>query len=657
MGVGVLLSALWLIFDSELYPFAFRDYYIDGTMSFFMMLLMPFPFLYYMNHMQRSRYRQVYLVVALLLEGVFVVSSVIHFSGASNFLSMFPLLAVAMGAAIVGSLTTLILDVQKNLMHTYGISFVGLMGFVICCVLELILILLVEDRYDGSMIIVGLYWMVTMAIVHQLYMVREAQAEAAMAQRASETKSNFLANMSHEIRTPMNAILGMDEMILREAANNDKIKKYASDIKSAGNLLLSIINDILDISKIESGKAELILVEFDICSVINDLLNIAEKRAFEKDLLFLFEADRNIPLRFRGDEIRIRQILLNIINNAIKYTEKGEVRVRMQGRRDPQDSNRFLMQVAVKDTGIGIKKEDQVKLFQPFDRLEQTKNRNVEGTGLGLHIANEYVQLMGGRIDLDSVYGEGSVFTISIPLTIVDDTPLEDYTVRLKQIKSEPEEFRASVIAPAARALVVDDNEMNLEVISGLLQTTKMKVDVALSGPEGIRMMEAGRYDIVFLDQMMPGMDGITTLKEMKTRTVMRGVSAVALTADAVVGSKEYYLSNGFDDYLSKPVRIEELEEVLRRNLPAGMILSQADVDRINRAEESRKVNRENLRSVLVVDADSERLKDVKARMDGTFKGTFVTGQDKAEKYLQKHDADYVMLSYREYMALLGEDK
>ncbi|MBO4904348.1 MAG: response regulator [Lachnospiraceae bacterium] len=662
MGIGVMFVSIWLTFDSDLYQLAFRNYYIDGTMSFLMMLLIPYPFIYYMDMLQERRYRMMYALICLYLETVTVCTCLIHFAGVTDFLTMLPFLAISEAVVVAAILYSMIRDYMTGAYKSYFASFLGVSGLLISCAMELIMVNTVQERYDGSWMIIGLFWTVTLAIVHQLNAVRQAQKEAAVAVRASETKSNFLANMSHEIRTPMNAILGMDEMIIRESRNDPKITKYASDIKSAGNMLLSIINDILDISKIESGKAELVPVDFDICSVINDLINIVSRRAGDKGIGFTVDAAQDIPVRFHGDEIRARQIILNIVNNAVKYTNEGSVRVNIDMMCEP-DAERgnikagdiITLIITVIDSGIGIKEEDIDKLFKPFDRLEETKNRNIEGTGLGLSIASKYVELMDGHIEVESKYGKGSVFTVYMPLEVTDPTPIDDLTDRIGKLKDKEIEERSSVMAPNAAALIVDDNELNLEVISGLMERTRMRVDVALSGPEGIEKMDRRRYDIIFLDQMMPGMDGVTTLKLMRSKFDMRNVSVIALTADAVAGAREFYLEKGFDDYVSKPVKADELENVLKNNLPKQLLLSKEDIDRITAAEEQRKEEAAGLRQILVVDHDSESLRTVKEETEGIFKGTFVTDTQKALKYLEKHDPRYVMVSKDIFMKLSAD--
>ena len=661
MGLGVLFVCFWLIFDSSLFQFAFRQYYIDGTMSYLMVLIIPYPFVYYMDMLQEHRYRLSYTISIFFLEIVTACACLLHFSNTVDFLTMIGFLAFTVFLIIFNIVVTLIIDLVKGHYRSYLISYIGMVGLLLMCILEVVRVVAIKEDYSGIFIITGLFWTITLAIIHQLYEVRAAQREAAMASRASETKTNFLANMSHEIRTPMNAILGMDEMILREAGDNPRIAKYAADIKSAGNMLLSIINDIVDLSKIESGKAELVENEFEICSVINDLSNIMSRRAEEKGLLFSFDASADIPSRLCGDEIRIRQIMLNIINNAVKYTKEGSVTIRMDAERIMDETGneavpeKVMITVRVADTGIGIKDEDKDKLFTPFDRLEENKNRNIEGTGLGLSIAGNYVKLMGGHIDVESVYGEGSVFNVHIPVKVIDDTPIGDLAERIKNTDTMNQADKTTVMAPNASALVVDDNEMNLEVIEGLMERTMIRTTVALSGHDAIRLMENKRFDIIFLDQMMPQMDGITTLKKLRSEYDLRGIPFIALTADAVVGAKEYYLESGFDDYLSKPVKAEDLENILSKYLPKRLLLSKEDIERIEKAENERKRKKAEKQKVVVVDPDSEALRIVKEKTAEIYSGTFVTDMEKAGKYLEKHDADYVMLKKEVYDSLAGE--
>ncbi|MBQ4242262.1 MAG: response regulator, partial [Lachnospiraceae bacterium] len=355
--------------------------------------------------------------------------------------------------------------------------------------------------------------------------VLELEKDAANA--SNKAKSDFLANMSHEIRTPMNAIIGMDEMILRSSPG-EPVRKYALNIQSAGKTLLSLINDILDLSKIESGKMELIPVEYSFSSVMNDIVNMTMKKAQDKGLEYRLNVSEHIPSSLKGDEIRVRQVMLNLINNAIKYTHKGSVSVDVSYEKEDQ-----MLKVIVSDTGIGIRNEDLGKLFESFQRLEEDKNRNIEGTGLGLNITMRLVKMMGGTIGVSSRYGEGTTFTAQMRQDIADSTPVGDFAQNLLKMQEHTEGYRPSLVAPDARILIVDDNDMNLEVIEGLIEDTKISVTTADSGKECIGILRAHHFDIIFLDQMMPGMSGVQTLEAMKAERLADGTPVIALTADA----------------------------------------------------------------------------------------------------------------------------
>jgi len=384
---------------------------------------------------------------------------------------------------------------------------------------------------------------------------------------AGEAKSQFLAQMSHEIRTPINAVLGMNEMIIRESTDST-IKEYAADIKSAGRTLLSLINSILDFSKIEDGKMEIIEVEYDTCSLINDLINMVSDRAAKKGLELILEIDESIPSKLFGDDLRIRQVVTNLLSNAVKYTASGSVTLKMQGSRLGEDG--LLLFVAVSDTGMGIREEDKDNLCKSFQRLDEERNRNIEGTGLGLSIVSKLLQMMNSELRIDSVYGEGSSFYFEIRQRIVIDSPIGNYTER--RIDAN-ESDKMHVYAPDASILVVDDNEVNLKVARSLMKLNGIELHTASSGVQCIDAVERNKYDIIFLDHMMPGMDGIETLQQLFSKQLVDENSVIiALTANAIVGAKEKYLEAGFTDYLSKPMDIDKLEEKLVMYLPKEMI-------------------------------------------------------------------------------------
>ncbi len=391
----------------------------------------------------------------------------------------------------------------------------------------------------------------------------EAQSAAEAAREAERVKADFLARMSHEIRTPINAVLGMDEMILRESSEENTIN-YAKDISFAGRNLLSIINDVLDFSKIESGKLEIVPVEYDTAGLIRNIYNSFRERAAAKGLELKMHADSNIPRRLFGDDVRLTQILTNLMSNSVKYTEKGSVSLDI--REEERREGEVKLHICVKDTGIGIKKEDIDKLYVPFERLEKERNRNIEGTGLGMAIVMNLIALFDSELKVESTYGEGSSFSFSISQKVIDAEPMGDFMKSETRLKDQKNDDHFT--APEARLLVVDDNNMNLKVIKALLKKNAIVPVLASSGEECLEKLANEKFDLIFLDYMMPVMDGIETLKKAKENKLIPDTTpVVALTADAVMGARERYMEAGFDDYLSKPVEVPQLEEILRKYL------------------------------------------------------------------------------------------
>ncbi|MCR4992151.1 MAG: response regulator [Lachnospiraceae bacterium] len=399
------------------------------------------------------------------------------------------------------------------------------------------------------------------------YEAKVLKLEKTAADIANKAKSDFLADMSHEIRTPINAVLGMNEMILRKS-DDEKILDYASNIKSAGNTLLSIINTILDFSKIEDGKMELVPVEFSVNDLTHNLVNTISERAKAKGLELKVDIDETLPSKLYGDDVRISQVIMNLLTNAVKYTEKGSVTLSIKTKEICDDN--LILNVAVKDTGIGIRKEDIDKLAISFERLEEKRNRHIEGTGLGISIVTKLLEMMNSRLEVESEYGKGSVFSFYLKLKIADATPVGKYQDRRSgavRVTADAQKF----ISGGAKVLITDDNEMNLKVASNFMQLFGITPEVCTSGEETIRLMRGKKYDMVLLDHMMPKMDGIETLEILKKESLVDEKTVViALTANAVVGAKEQYLSAGFNDYLSKPIEIKELEKMLRKYLPGN---------------------------------------------------------------------------------------
>lgn len=398
--------------------------------------------------------------------------------------------------------------------------------------------------------------------------LRKEKRSQQEAEAANMAKSSFLANMSHEIRTPINAILGMNEMILREE-KDPAIRGYAGNIQASGNSLLSIVSDVLDISKIESGKLEIIPVDYEVNSLISDCCNMAACRAKAKELELLVECADNVPMKLCGDETHIRQIIMNLLTNAVKYTEKGTVKLIVSGR---FTDGGFVLKVDVSDTGIGIAEENLPQLFTQFQRFDLQRNRNIEGTGLGLSIVKRLCDLMSGTITARSVLGSGSTFTVELPQKVVDSTPCGG--VNLNYSAGAEHEYHHSFEAPEAKILAVDDLPVNLLVIANLLKETRIKIDTAGSGRECLDKCSQQKYDLILMDHMMPEMDGVLTFEKLHGDKSSPNFETpvIMLTANALAGMREQYMDVGFADYVSKPVRGAKLEEAIRRNLPESLI-------------------------------------------------------------------------------------
>ncbi|MCR4797257.1 MAG: response regulator [Lachnospiraceae bacterium] len=420
--------------------------------------------------------------------------------------------------------------------------------------------------------------------VDQTLREQKLEEDLRVAKIASENKSDFLNNVSHELRTPINAVLGLDEMILRES-HEEEIRNYAADIQNSGKTLLALVNDILDSSKLEAGKMEILPVEYELGSLINDAINMIVVRAKEKGLQLDIHVDSHLPHILYGDEIRIKQIMVNILTNAVKYTEEGSVDFALGFQK--ADEENIYLECSVKDTGIGIKPEDMDKLFGRFERIDEGKNRTIEGTGLGMSIVTQLLDLMGSKLEVESVYGSGSVFSFRVLQKVVNWDEMGDYEESYRK-SLRHEEYRECFVAPDARILVTDDTPMNLTVIKALLKSTKVQIDTAESGFETLDRIKEKKYDVIFLDHRMPQMDGIETLKRMGETegNLNTDTPVIALTANAVSGAREVYINAGFKDYLSKPIDSIKLENMLVEYLPEEKVTKTA-CEWLNNGDES----------------------------------------------------------------------
>ncbi len=385
------------------------------------------------------------------------------------------------------------------------------------------------------------------------------------------SKDTFFANMSHEIRTPINTIIGLNEMTLREDIS-DEIAENAINIQNASKMLLTTINDILDLSKLESGKMEMVMTQYEVSSIFSDLVNLIWIRAQQKELEFKVDIDPEIPSMLYGDDVRLKQVITNLLTNAVKYTETGSVTLSAKGERVQPDV--ILLRISVEDTGKGMRKESLESLFDAFKRVDENDNRNIEGTGLGLAISKQLIEMMGGKISVDSVYHKGSVFTIEIEQHIVNPNPIGIIDFAAQKQMSNRTKYKQRFMAPDARILVVDDNDMNRMVAIKLLRGTKVKVDTVGSGKECLKKTAENAYHVILMDHMMPDMDGEETLKAVRAQAkgFCQKTPVIALTANVMSNADQIYRDMGFDGYLAKPVNSALLENSLLKFLPPQLI-------------------------------------------------------------------------------------
>ena len=437
-----------------------------------------------------------------------------------------------------------------------------------------------------SMIMVGLLTSVLLMFLNRMYEEENAltQRQKKEIEELNRAENNFFSSMSHEIRTPINTIIGLNEIILREDIS-DEVAENARNIQGASKMLLSLINDILDISKIKSGKMEIVNVSYETGALFSEIVNMIWIKAKEKGLEFKLHVDSSIPSMLCGDEVRIKQILINLLNNAVKYTSEGSVTLSVRCER--QGVNRVRVWYSVEDTGMGVKKENIPYIFNAFRRVDAEKNRYIEGTGLGLSIVQQLVELMGGEISVNSVYTKGSTFIVSLEQDIIDEKALGTFTLASRARAHDGEPYRQSFEAPDAHILVVDDNDMNLMVVTKLLLETKIQIDTASSGAECLRLTQNHHYDCILMDHMMPEMDGIECLHALRVQPagLCQDVPVIALTANAGSDNQLLYRKEGFSGYLAKPVSGALLEAAVLSILPKGLVrlneaAGQADIEK-----------------------------------------------------------------------------
>ena len=567
LGWGVLLAGMWVVAQSTFRQVIWPSISAISNMTYFALMVMPLPFAIYVDQIQEQRYHKVYQFFSVVAVINTIFCSVLQLTRVMDFIYTIYAMFVVIGAMVITFAVTIINDIRKKRVRSYSQIAIGLAGVGVAGVFQIFFYLSQPMQFGGIPLCVGFLFLLVMAVIRLLRNSIITENERMEAIQANKMQEEFLANMSHEIRTPLNAIIGLNEMVLKESTE-ESVKNFAYDIKGASKTLLGLINDILDFSKIESGRVDLQPVKYWTAFLLTDSYNLIAKRAEENNVEMRVEADPAVPEQLFGDENRIRQIITNLLTNAVKYTSEGSITLKLHWRKTSIET--AMIRISVADTGIGIKPEDQEKLFQSFQRVDEKRNRNIEGTGLGLVISKQLVELMGGRIWVKSTYGEGSEFFIEFPQKIVSERGMGKFIPHASAVDEEIIQKSTNFTAPDARILVVDDVETNLKVVKNLLKDTEIRIETAPGGQECLDMTKNTGFDLIFLDHRMPEMDGIETLHHMRERQddPNEETPVIMLTANVVAGAKENYLREGFTDYLTKPIRQSDLKQMLIDYLP-----------------------------------------------------------------------------------------
>jgi len=567
LGLGLLQLSLAMLSESRIRQLFLPNSSMAAHVGFLLTILIPYPFMVYICRLQKRRYEKIYKLCSWFVAANFFVSVLLQMLGIADLADTS---IVAYGSIIVMIFImaiTIVIDTVKGKVQEYGEVVIGIVVMIFVAAWEVYINFVPEVAIHGGVLLsFGLLGLLVTAIFKTAREMLAVEKEKQMAIAAGNAKAQFLANMSHEIRTPINTIIGMNEMILREG-QDDTIREYAQNVENASNLLLGLINDILDFSKIEAGKLDIVETEYYLSRVLSDIVKGVQIKADSKKLKLNVNIEESLPAKLKGDEIRIRQILNNLLSNAVKYTKEGCITFTVMG---VYSQDEFMLHLSVEDTGMGIKPEDQERLFRSFQRLEEHKNRYIEGTGLGLNITKGLTEMMGGSIEVSSEYGKGSCFAVKIPQQVVDASPLGKLDEAYQKPSFIRENFESRLYAPTAEILVVDDNEMNLLVAKSLLKRTGIQLTLAQSGRECLELCRNHRFDLILMDHMMPEPDGIETLHLLRKDggNPNRNTKVIMLTANAISGMDEMYRKEGFTDYLSKPIVAQKLEEMICKYLP-----------------------------------------------------------------------------------------
>ena len=575
LAVMGILASVWILCNAEISQIYFVNSDVSTTIDYVMLLLLPFPFLFFMNETQKYRNNTVFMVFEYIAVVNTLVCMTLQILSIFDLAELFFVIIAVFGSTLIMILITTCIDIFKKKDYSYIIVAIGIFVGIIATIVQVILFIGGYISFGGKTVAYALLIILLTTIIDTFIKVRKTELENQIAVAQGKAEGRFLANMSHEIRTPINAVLGMNEMVLRES-KEESIREYAQNIDSSGRMLLSIINDILDFSKVRNGDMKILSIEYSLTKLVNEISDIISPRAMAKSLIYQVNIDNSLPDNLLGDDVRVKQIIINLLSNAVKYTETGSVKLDITGQKN--EDNTETLKISVIDTGKGIKEEDKASLFEAFTRVDEKNNRNIEGTGLGLALVSQLISAMKGTIDVESTYGKGSSFIVTLPQGIANDITVEQAKAQNSDKKEKKQETKAALFkAPTAKILVVDDTPVNLFVVEKLLKRTEINITTAPNGEECIRILKDKAFDVVLLDHLMPVMDGVEALGKIKNENLADGTPIIMLTANALEGTREQFLSMGFDDYLSKPINPTELESILMKYIPSDKIIRLSD--------------------------------------------------------------------------------
>ncbi len=569
MVIGILNLALWSVTNAFTTELVIRNWHLMYDMLYLSDFIMPVAFMLYLNEVQEYRYYRVYLICEIIYVPLIVVGIVLYITNICNLHDFFMKLIGIYLVQILVILVMILVDIFKKNTKKYQYVMIGFAMVAFCGVVQVLSYMMNSMQTKIPYLSIGIILLLLMCIVETAKEILNSILEKTAALSANKAKSDVLARMSHEIRTPINAILGMNEMILR-TTQEAQSRQYAQDVRRATDTLLEIVNEILDFSKIDSGKMELVPSEYQLAALLQDVVNMFTLRAQDKGLEFHTDIAPNLPIGLYGDGTKLRQILSNLLSNAVKYTNEGWIELRVTGE---VCDDKVTLHFSIKDTGIGIKPENMSRLFGEFERIEENQNRGVEGTGLGISITMRFLQMMDSSLKVSSIYAEGSEFSFDLVQELRNAEPIGDLREKWDK-KCQEHDGRQSFTAPQASILVVDDNRMNRNVFCSLLQDKQIHIDQAECGVDCIRMVQQKHYDLIFLDHMMPQMDGVETFHALRQMSDSKcaDTPVIALTANVVNGARDFYLAEGFDDFLAKPFKAAQLEEMLLQRLSKELI-------------------------------------------------------------------------------------